>query len=139
MAATRLQIHKAASWATVPLFIGQYFTGEALISQGTSAPGWIKAAHPVLATGVLGLFATNTVTGVWNLWEGRADPNGRKWRVAHSILMLVSDAGFVYTGSLSHAAKQSGSARDQHRNAALASSGLALISYVMMLKPFRKD
>jgi hypothetical protein len=37
--AKRLAIHKAASWATVPLFVGQYFTGETLITQGTSSPG----------------------------------------------------------------------------------------------------
>jgi hypothetical protein len=137
--ATRLQIHKAASWATVPLFLGQYFTGQTLIAQGTSSPSWVKVAHPVLATGVLALFATNTVTGVWNLWEGRADPTGRAWRMTHSILMLASDAGFAYVGQLSHSVKQSGAARNQHRAAAIASSGLALVSYVMMLPPFRKD
>src|ERR1019366_9660548 len=135
----RLEIHKAASWATLPLFVGQYLTGEPLITQGTFSPTWVKRVHPVLATGVLGLFATNTVTGVWNLWEGREEPKGRAWRMTHSILMLVSDAGFAYVGQLSHSVKQSGAARNQHRAAAIASSGLALVSYVMMLPPFRKD
>lgn len=137
--ARRLAIHKAASWATVPLFVGQYYTGETLMSQGTSAPTWVKRTHPILATGVLALFATNSVTGVWNLWEGRDDPAGRPWRMTHSILMLVSDAGFAYVGSLSRSVKQSGAARNQHRAAALASASVALVSYVMMLPPFRSD
>jgi hypothetical protein len=136
---TRMAIHKAASWATLPLFVGQYFTGEALMAQGTSAPDWVKRTHPILATGVLALFATNTVTGVWNLWEGREDPKGRAWRMAHSILMLASDGGFAYVGALSHSVKQSAAARNQHRAWALSSAGLSLVSYVMMLPPFRRE
>ncbi len=136
---TRLQIHKAASWATLPLFVGQYYTGETLITKGTDSPTWVKRVHPILATGVLALFATNTVTGVWNLWEGREDPKGRTWNVAHSILMLASDAGFAYVGALSKNAKTSGTTRDQHKAAALTSAGLALVSYAMMLSPFRQD
>ena len=137
--ATRLAIHRAASWATLPLFVGQYFTGETLMAQGTSSPDWVKRTHPILATAVLALFATNTVTGVWNLWEGREDPKGRAWRMAHSILMLASDGGFAYVGALSHSVKQSAAARNQHRAWALSSSGLALVSYVMMLPPFRRE
>ena len=123
----------------MPLFVGQYFTGETLMAQGTSSPAWVKGLHPVLATGVLALFATNTVTGVWNLWEGREDPKGRVSRITHSILMLASDAGFAYVGALSHSVKQSAAARNQHRGAAIASAGLALLSYAIMLPPFRKD
>ena len=44
------------------------------------------------------LFAVNTVTGVWNLSEGRKDPNHRTKRMVHGILMAVADAGFVATG-----------------------------------------
>jgi hypothetical protein len=135
----RLAIHKAASWAMLPLFVGQYYTGSTRVSQGTDSPTWVKRVHPVLATGVLALFATNTVTGVWNLWEGRAEPKGRTWRFAHSILMLASDAGFAYVGQLSKDAKVSGSARDRHRTAAIVSGSMAMASYVMMLSPFRRD
>jgi hypothetical protein len=137
--ARRLQIHKIASYATIPLFAGEYYTGETLISQGTDSPAWVKSAHPAFATGVLALFLTNTTTGLWNLWEARDDPNGRGSRLAHSILMLASDAGFAYVGQLSHSVKQSGSARTQHRAAAVTSMGLALVSYAIMLPPFRSD
>lgn len=136
---TRRRIHKLASYATIPLFIGQYLTGSQLIDKGTDAPEWIKRTHPVLATGVLGLFAVNTTTGLWNAWEGLGDPNGRKWRTAHELLMLAADAGFVRVGMLSRDAKNSGSARNEHRAWAIGSSATALTAYLMMLKPFRPD
>ncbi len=136
---TRLQIHKYASWAMLPLFVGQYVTGTTLIQKGTDAPQWVKTTHPILATGVAALFATNTVTGAWNWWEGRADPSGRGWRTTHSVLMLLADAGFTYVGTISGQAKQSGDARDRHKSAAIISGSLAVASWVMMLKPFRQD
>jgi hypothetical protein len=136
---TRRGIHKLASYATIPLFVGQYLTGSQLIDKGTDAPAWIKRTHPVLATGVLGLFAVNTVTGLWNAYEGLGDPNGRKWRTAHELLMLAADAGFVRVGLLSRDAKTSGSVRNEHRAWAIGSSATALTAYLMMLKPFRPD
>ncbi|MCX5756133.1 MAG: hypothetical protein NTX19_08500 [Gemmatimonadetes bacterium] len=137
--ATRLSIHKAASWAMIPLFVGQYYTGQTLINEGTDSPEWVKRTHPVLATGVLALFATNTVTGVWNLIETRDNEKGRAWRTTHAILMLASDAGFAYVGQLSRTAKQSGDVRNQHRTAAILSGSAALASYLMMLSPIRRD
>mgnify|MGYP003338211810 CR=1 FL=1 len=136
---TRRNIHKLASYATIPLFIGQYLTGTQLIDKGTDAPAWIKRTHPVLATGVAGLFAANTVTGLWNAYEGLGDPNGRTWRSAHELLMLAADAGVVRVGLLSRDAKTSGSVRNEHRAWAIGSSATALTAYLMMLKPFRPD
>ena len=135
----RLTIHRWASYATIPLFIGQYLTGTELVNKGTDAPDWVKKTHPALATGVLVLFGTNTVTGLWNLWDARNDPNGRKWRTAHSILMLIADAGFAYTGAIAEDAKFDGNVRSRHKTAAIASGSIALISYAMMLSPFRQD
>ena len=136
---TRVAIHKFASYATVPLFIGQYLTGQTLVTKGTDSPQWVKSVHPMLAGGVAALFGVNTATGVWNWWDSRADPAGRTWRTVHSALMLLSDAGFVYVGSLGSEAKYSGSARDRHRAAAMISGSMSLVSYVMMLSPFRQD
>ena len=136
---TRVAIHKFASYATIPLFIGQYLTGQTLVTKGTDSPQWVKSVHPMLAGGVAALFGVNTATGVWNWWDSRADPAGRTWRTVHSALMLLSDAGFVYVGSLGSEAKYSGSARDRHRAAAMISGSMSLVSYVMMLSPFRQD
>jgi hypothetical protein len=123
----------------LPLFVGQYVTGTTLITKGTDAPQWVKTTHPILATSVAALFATNTVTGAWNWWDGRADPNGRGWRTTHSALMLLADAGFTYVGLVSGQAKQNGDVRDRHKQAAIISGSLAVTSWVMMLKPFRQD
>ncbi len=136
---TRLTIHRYSSWAMLPLFVGQYVTGTTLIQKGTDAPQWVKTTHPILATGVAALFATNTVTGAWNWWEGRADPTARGWRTTHSVLMLLADAGFTYVGLVSGQAKQNGDVRNRHKQAAIISGSLAVTSWVMMLKPFRQD
>jgi hypothetical protein len=136
---TRRRIHKAASYATIPLFVGQFLLGNTLIEQGTDSPDWVKRTHPVFATGVLALFTVNSVTGLWNAYEGLGDPNGWKWRTAHELLMLAADAGFVHVGQLSLKAKQSGAVRREHRGWAVGSSAVALTAYVMMLKPFRPD
>jgi hypothetical protein len=53
--------------------------------------------------------------------------------------MLAADAGFSYVGSLASQAKVNGDARNRHRTFAIASGSIALASWVMMLKPFRRD
>jgi hypothetical protein len=131
----RLTIHRWASYATLPLFAFQYAAGSQLYEKSVDAPEWAKQGHGPAATGVALLFGVNTVTGVWNLWEGRKDPEGRKWRTAHAVLMLAADAGFAATGMLAEKAERSQSTRTQHRNIALTSIGVATVSYVMML-PF---
>ena len=129
---TRRKIHMIASFATIPLFVGQYVAGEKLYNGegGETA----KSVHGALAGGVAALFAVNTVTGVWNMWEGRQDPNGRTRRMVHGLLMLGADAGFVATGLLApdeHG--DGGSDRSTHRTVALTSMGVAAASYVYML------
>lgn len=129
---TRLKIHKIASLATVPLFVGQYLVGDKLLEgEGSTTT---KSLHSALAGGVAGLFAVNTVTGVWNLLEARKDPEARGWRTVHGLLMLAADAGFVATGVAANS-----SDKGTHRDIALGSMGVALVGYAMMLPPFRKD
>lgn len=131
----RLKIHKYASFATVPLFIAESVVGEKLYN---STPGsGPRSAHTALAAGIAVLFGVNSVTGVWNLWDARKDPNGRTKRMAHSILMLVSDAGFVATGALAHGQGRgltavSGS-NATHRAVAFTSMGVATVGYLIML------
>jgi hypothetical protein len=137
--ARRLTIHRWASYATLPLFAGNYVTGQQLFQYGNQAPAWAIQAHGPLATSVTTLFAVNTLTGGWNLWEGRNDPNGRGWRVTHALLMLGADAGFATAGILANQAERSDQRRHLHRTIALTSIGVSLASYVMMIPPFRRD
>lgn len=94
---TRLTIHRWGSYAMIPLFAAEYSLGQNLM-QDASPATWMKPAHGVVAGGVGVLFGVNTITGVWNLWESRDDPSGRTRRIVHSVMMIVSDAGFLATG-----------------------------------------
>jgi hypothetical protein len=135
----RLTIHRWASYATLPLFVGNYITGEQLLQKGNLAPSWAINAHGPLAASVATLFGVNTLTGGWNLWDGRHDPNGRAWRTTHAVLMLAADAGFTTAGILSNQAERSDQRRRLHRTVALSSIGVSLVSYAMMLPPLRRD
>jgi len=135
----RQTVHRVASWVTLPLFAAEVVTGQELFNNGPEAADWAQDAHGVMAGSLAGLFAVNTVTGAWNLWDSRHEPEGRKWRTTHAILMLVADAGFAYTGLLAEDAEESSARRRDHRTAALTSSSIALLSYAMMLPPIRRD
>ena len=133
----RLDIHRWGSYAMLPLFIAQYVAGSQLESGGED--NWAEDVHPMLAGGVAALFASNTVTGVWNLWDGRQDPTDRTRRFLHAGLMLLADAGFVATGILADAAEDDGSGAGAHKTVAIASMTLATLSWAIMLDTFRPD
>ncbi|MFN8652226.1 MAG: hypothetical protein U0133_10020 [Gemmatimonadales bacterium] len=134
----RLKIHRLASWLTVPLFAAQYLAGRELWNNPDSH-GLARDAHGPLATAIAGLFAVNTVTGVWNLVEARKDPKpARRW--VHGLLMIAADAGFVAVGATApddDFRENGGSGRSSsastHRDLAIGSMGVALGSYLMML------
>lgn len=129
---TRRKIHMAASWATLPLFVGQYIAGQQLYNGDGGETA--KSVHGALAGGVAALFAVNTVTGVWNLWEARQDPNGKSRRLIHGLLMLGADAGFVATGMMAPDDDgEGGSSQSAHRTVAITSMGVAGASYLYML------
>lgn len=131
---TRLKIHRIASWATVPLFATEYILGEKLYD-GDYSDG-VKSAHSAFAAGIAVLFGVNTVTGVWNLWEGRQKTEGRTRRWVHGLLMIGADAGFVATGMLAPGDDDEGGDggnRSTHRTVAITSMGVAAASYVYML------
>jgi len=131
--AVRLKVHKVASFATLPLFVTQYVLGQKLYD-GTSDDG-VKTAHRATAIGVASLFGVNTFTGVWNLWEGRKEPAHRGRRIAHAIMMLGADAGFVATGMLAPGDDPNDYLDDRstHRTVAITSMAVATASYLMML------
>ena len=140
----RRKIHKYASYATLPLFVAEFVVGQKLYDQYPNASDSTRSAHGALAAGTGVLFGVNTVTGVWNLSEGRKDPSHRTKRMVHGILMLVADAGFVATGLLApesehgergdlFAASDNSSQRSTHRTVALTSMGVATVGYLIML------
>jgi len=130
----RRKIHVYASVATLPLFVTEVILGQKLYDQ--SGGSSVKTAHAVVAGSIGGLFGVNTVTGVWNLYEGRKNPAHRGKRMAHGIMMIAADAGFVATGLLAPDSDNFNSFEDRrgtHRAVALTSMGVATASYLMML------
>lgn len=135
MYGVRLEIHRYASYATIPLFVGEYALGQSLINHPPGSSG-TRTAHSIVAYGLGGLFAVNTITGVWNLWESRHDPADRTRKYIHSALMILSDAGFVATGATAPGRRRitadPGAAR-VHKEIAIGSMVTALAGYAMML------
>ena len=131
---TRLKIHKISSFTYLPLVAAQGVLGKMLYDNPTPAR---RTWHKSVAFGIGGLFAVNSVTGTWNLIEGRKDPNGRKRRVVHSILMLASDAGFLATALARPSNRQSPATylddRSTHRALAITSISAATVGYLIML------
>lgn len=141
--ARRLKIHQVASWAMLPLFAVQYTAGQQLLDKGKDgAPQWARDWHGPLAGATGALFAVNTITGGWNLWDARKDPQGRRWRTAHAVLMLVADAGFAITPAFAEDDDEGGggggSRLQTHKTMAITSMGIAAASWLMMLPPFRR-
>ena len=133
----RLAIHRIASWATLPLFAGEYYLGTKLYNNPPGSRA-TQEWHRAVADGVAGLFVVNTLTGAWNLWDSRKDPAGRTRRWIHAALMIAADAGFVATGATAPSPRRilfsaTPVNLSTHRTIAMASMGTALASYAMML------
>ena len=132
----RLRIHRYASYTMIPLFALQSIAGNQLYQadkSGAEKPGWAKGTHVAGAVGLATLFTVNTVTGLWNLWDSRSNETGRTKRWIHSLLLLGSDACFVYSGVSAGDAKNSQQTRDNHRNVSYVGMGAALVGYAVML------
>ena len=136
----RLKIHYFASFATIPLFVAEYFVGRSLYNNPETASRSLRGWHNNLAVAIAGLFTLNTVTGLWNMWESRHDPAGRTRRYVHGLSMLAADAGFVTTAMMTpdREFRRSGGTVDQssanvHRALAISSMSVSMASYLMML------
>ena len=133
---TRAKIHKYASVAMLPLVGTELALGQSIYNNPNDAR---RSAHIAVGTGILGLFAVNTVTGVWNLWESRNDPNGRRRRFAHALLMLGGDVGFLATAATGphreHERFGGGleGSPGTHRAIAISSMAMATAGYLIML------
>jgi hypothetical protein len=137
----RLTIHRYASYTMPPLFVAEYLLGDRILDQkraafegrGNGVSDGTRTTHSVIAGTIGALFAVNTVTGLWNLYDARHTPEGRTKRTVHTLLMLGADAGFTATGFLgAHATDNDVHAAETHRNVALGSMGLATAGAVMM-------
>lgn len=131
----RARIHKDASIALLPLFGAEGLLGQSLYQNPGDGK---KTAHIVVGSAILGLFALNSFTGVWNLVESRHDPNGRTRRWVHALLMLGSDAGFIATlatgpGGHNRFSSTFDDKKSMHRTLAFTSIGMATGGYLIML------
>ena len=132
---TRLKIHKYTSYTMVPLFIAQYAVGRKLYND-TSENESLRGLHSTLAAGIYVGFGINTVTGAWNLWDTRAQPEGRTRRYVHSILMTAAAAGFVATSAMAPDDDEGGGdagGASAHRNMAIASMSTAVVGGLLMV------
>lgn len=132
----RLTLHRWGSYTMLPLFVAQYVVGSQL-AKGGDTDG-LEDLHPALALGVGALFTSNTITGAWNLWDGRKDPHDRKRRFAHATLMMLADAGFLTTALLGDKLDEGGNV-NTHRTMAISSMAVATVSWAMMLDIFRDE
>lgn len=130
---TRLTIHRYGSYAMLPLFAAEYALGQNLLNDA-SPPSWMKPTHALVAGGIGVVFGVNTITGVWNLWEARQDPNGRTRRILHSVLMIASDAGFAAAAASAPDDDEGFGDSDAslHRGLAIGSIALSTIGGGMM-------
>ena len=135
----RRKIHKYASFATVPLFATEIALGQSLYSDTPTTRDSKRGIHGAVGTAIGVLFAANTVTGVWNLWESRRDPNAGKLRWVHGLLMLAADAGFLATAAAVpnrrsfNALVNYEADKATHRTVALTAIGVASVGYTIML------
>lgn len=138
----RLTIHRYGSYVMLPLFAAEAVLGTRLLKQkdgvydGTRRvpiDANLRDTHRAVAYGLGGLFAVNTTTGLWNLWDARKDGASSRRRTLHVLSMLAADAGFATAGYLGARAvdKRPSDAR-AHRNVALASVGLATMGVSFM-------
>ncbi len=130
----RLRVHRILSYTMIPLFIGSYVTGDQILKHRNDPPEWATKLHRPFAIATGTVFAVNTITGVWNLWDSRKNPVGQTKRTVHSLLFLAASAGFTYAGtSLAHDAKNHEDWYHFHRTVAVASMGVSVLSWGMML------
>lgn len=131
--ARRFALHRALSYAIFPLFAIQWDAGLRLYKHPIDAPSWVLPTHRATAAAIGGVFLVNSVTGVWNLWDSRHVPEHRTLRLVHGLSMLTADAGFTYAGAfLSRPARSNLQKRRLHREIAISSMSLSLLSGVAM-------
>jgi len=133
---TRAKIHKVASFATLPLIGTEAILGQSLYNDPYSRTSAKRGAHIAVGTAITGLFAVNSVTGVWNMVESWHDPHHQVLRRIHGFTMLGADAGFFAaygTGPGGRHLVDFDSQKSTHRTVVFTTMSVATASYLMML------
>jgi hypothetical protein len=132
---TRAKIHKYASWATLPLIGTEFWLGQRLYDNPSSDDS-LRGVHGTVGAGLIGFFAVQSVTGVWNLVEASSAP-GHKKRLTHGLIMLAAEGGFVAAAAMAPGHSRNGvtfdADRSTHRTVALVSMGVGTAGYLWML------
>ena len=126
----RRKIHVYASFAMIPLFVTQGILGGKLYNEPTDG---VRSAHQAVAWTIAGLFGVNTVTGLWNLKEGWKNPEHRKLRLTHGLLMLGADAGFLATALTAPNREGTSGDKSTHRAVAITAIAAATTGYLVMI------
>ncbi len=134
---TRAKIHKYASFATLPLIATEFWLGQSLYNDPQSLSSSKRGVHGAVGAGLIGLFAVNSVTGVWNLVDSRAAPGHTK-RMVHGLMMLAAEGGFIAAavsapGHSRNALVNFDANKATHRNIAYVSMGVGTAGYLLML------
>lgn len=133
----RLALHRYSAWAAVAAFPVEIYTGSRLLDDAAD-PDWVRDTHTATVWVLGATFTTNTVTGAWNWWDSRREPEGRRWRNAHALVMVAADAAMFATARAGQAAAR-GESRGRHQTLAFTTVGLTAVGHLMMLRPFRRD
>jgi hypothetical protein len=91
----RGKIHKYASFATLPLFAAEFALGQSLYNDPQGLSSTKRGVHGAVGAGLVGLFAANSVTGLWNLLDEDGKTPGHAKRLIHGLIMLAAEGGLI--------------------------------------------
>jgi len=138
----RLMVHRITAYTVPALFAWQWYKGDQLMDRARGEGSFDsdpKSGHELGAVLITSAFAINAVTGAWNLWEARGTPQGSTARWLHTISMVAAAGGFAYAGlkltddiDAAQTFDDAMQARKNHRNLALTSMGVTVVSGVGM-------
>ena len=134
---TRAKIHRYVSWTVLPLMATEFALGQSLYNDPNSINSSMRGVHGAVGTALIGVFAAQSVTGVWNLLEEGGTP-GQKKRLVHSFMMLAAEGGFIAAAAMAPGHNRNDlvnfdANKSTHRNVAVVSIGVGTAGYLLML------
>jgi hypothetical protein len=134
---TRAKIHKYTSIATLPLMVTEFVLGEQLYNDPNSINSSSRGVHGTVGAALIGVFAVQSVTGVWNLMDSKQAPGHTK-RLVHGLMMLAAEGGFIAAAVTAPGHGRNDlinfdANKSTHRNIAIVSIGIGTAGYLLML------